>query len=153
MARPTYENDLDRQREEELARLVAQRTGLRPAKLPVQYRVDFALYRQNALVAVAEMKYRDYTVEQLDRWGGYYVSLSKIMGAETICRMTDIPFYVVINFKGDIRVATIAYPFPVVAAREGGRKDRGDWQDLEPVVCYMSRHFTPLATARFAEVA
>jgi hypothetical protein len=125
--RPTYENQQSLAAEEQTIIKVAQAWGVTYQKLPKQYRVDWALSK-GKIVCWCECKKR---MNDSCTYPTLLLSLSKVMHGVEMYRVTSIPFVVVVEWNDGIywnkidKVGEIGF---------GGRKDRGDWQDIEPVV-------------------
>jgi hypothetical protein len=93
---------------------------------PTLYGVDWALYRQNRLVSFAEFKARGQKYDTL------LLSLGKVIHARALARGAGVPFIVVVRWpdglfywRDDNRN---------LSAMQGGRVDRGQSGDTEPVV-------------------
>jgi len=59
------------------------------------------------------------------------LSLNKIIHGMELARATDKPFLVVVEWNDMVGWHKVE---KVHSIRMGGRVDRGDWQDIEPVV-------------------
>jgi hypothetical protein len=126
--RPIYENGQTRAAEEATIRMAAERWGVSFAKLPIQYRVDWALIRGGAVAAWCECKRRH---NNKGKYSSLMLSLSKVTHGLELARQTGLPFLVVVEWDD-----CLAYwkADRISGVRLGGRVDRGDWQDVEPVV-------------------
>lgn len=140
--RPFYEGQADRTKEREIVSKIEGAWNVRAAKLKTSLKLDYALAREGSVVAFAEVKARTYSWEQLDRMGGYMLSLDKWTQARQLC--SGLPFSLVIEASGDLRHFSTRFdlPFGIVM---GGRKDRADWQDVEPCILIPVRHFKPVS--------
>lgn len=137
-ARPRYESEADRARELAVARAVFQPYGLTVLKLPIAYEVDFAVLRGERVVGFAEVKVRKRAYDTL------MLSLHK---AEALRRLaTGFRSWLLVAVPAGVyaRRFVIAERFDV---RVGGRSDRGDWQDVEPVA-----HFPMLGLKRVCDL-
>jgi hypothetical protein len=142
---PWYETDATLGQESIVFRIIARRWNCIAVKLPVAYRLDFALTRDNKVLSFCEFKNRNYTMNQFDDWGGYLLSLHKWTEAQSMCKSTGVPFVLVVKtidnkiwysvFKDDF------FKFPTTI---GGRKDRNDSRDIEPCVLIDVNKFTLL---------
>jgi hypothetical protein len=127
-SRPVYETTEDLAREREAITRAAERFEAVPRKLPRSYGLDFAWVRGKRVVAFAEVKVRKVPSTQ---YADYMVSLSKLIRARELWKVTRCPFYLVVEFSDGIRVwLDDAKSCPKVEFM--GRTDRGDWQDEEP---------------------
>ena len=77
MARPMYETDADRKKEQALADAFKQH-GYDFYKLPIQYRLDFVVFKDNKAKAFIEVKHRNVRLLQYDT---AMISLSKVIQA------------------------------------------------------------------------
>lgn len=98
-------------------------------KMPLRYEFDYGLFRDGQLLAIAEIKCRSQKYDTL------FVSLAKYINMLTYSRAAGVTALLVVNWSGDIQYI----PMTVDRLRQyriemGGRVDRGDEQDQEPVV-------------------
>lgn len=139
-ARPRYERELDRERERAVVETVFHPYGMRTWKLPASYEVDFGLTREgeDALLAVAEVKVRGRAYDTL------LLSMHK---AQALRRFAAEGFraYLLVALPAGIYVKRVQ-PDERFEVRMGGRRDRGDWQDIEPCA-----HFPMLGMRKVAE--
>jgi hypothetical protein len=156
-ARPAYETPQDLANEEGVARVLARRWSATALKLKRFYPIDYAFCREeryttshngrpvlrSTAAAFAEIKTRTYTWEQLDRLGGYALSLEKWSAAERLCSMAGLPFIVAVCAVGDLRYA-VAGDFSHDGVTYGGRSDRGDPSDKEPLILLNVARFKPV---------
>lgn len=137
--RPTYENEQSLAVEEKTMAAAAKVWGVDYQKLPKQYRIDWALSRKK-IVCWCECKRR---WNNKDAYPTLILSLSKVMHGVEMYKATEIPFVVIVEWNDGIywnkidKVGEIGF---------GGRKDRGDWQDIEPVVHIPVTDFRQLRT-------
>lgn len=124
--RRTYESERDREREQAVALAAFGPLGLTVAKLPLAYEVDFAVMRGERVVGVAEVKVRSRAYETV------LLSLRKVQALERHARCGLIAWLLVAVPEGVY--AQRVLPGERLDVRWGGRADRGDWQDREPVV-------------------
>jgi len=124
MARPMYETEADRKKEQALAETFAQH-GYDFYKLPIQYRLDFAVFKDGEARAFVEVKHRNVRLLQYDT---AMISLSKVLQARWLTQNTGLPAYLLnvyidciarFDFAGDFKLG------------KGGRFDRGDSQDAD----------------------
>ena len=136
--RPIYENGATLAAEEATIRRVADRWGVTFQKLPIQYRVDWALIRDGKVACWCECKRRH---NNKGKYPSLMLSLSKVTHGLELARQTGLPFLVVVEWDD-----ALAYwkADRISGVRLGGRVDRGDWQDVEPVVDIGIELFTEL---------
>jgi hypothetical protein len=125
--RPTYENSESLKAEEQTIRKAAEVWKSTYVKLPIQYRVDWALLR-GGVVAWCECKRR---YNNKDKYPTLMLSLNKIIHGMELARATEKPFLVVVEWNDVVGWHKVE---KVHGIGMGGRVDRGDWQDIEPVV-------------------
>lgn len=137
MMRPLYETSDDRSNEMNVAKIIANHWKLEVVKLKPACEVDFAFIRDSAVVAVMEIKCRNYSYSKLDQWGGLMLSCDKMsalrrwhddfpLGAAIAVQLTDgIYVWSIPSGTSFERLFEI---------KMMGRRDRGDPQDIEPCV-------------------
>lgn len=128
MTRPLYESQADRTNEQEVATDLFRYWRCTAAKLPIRYEVDYALCRNGQIMAWAEIKCRT-TPRGL--YPTYMVSLGKVLAGLELQKRTNLPFLLVVRWSDSL--GWISGP----TAREvtfGGRRDRADAADIEPMV-------------------
>ena len=118
--------------------IVAERTALDKAcevwkcvaeKLPMKYELDYLLLREGKGVAWLEIKSRTNTRLA---YPTYMISLGKIMAARRLSEASQLQSFLLIQWSdacGYIRIDSLLDFRTAV----GGRTDRGDEQDIEPV--------------------
>lgn len=126
--RPVYENSDSLKAEEQTIRRVAEVWKTTYVKLPMQYRVDWALMRDKDIVCWCECKRR---YNNKDKYPTLMLSLNKIIHGMELARVTEKPFLVVVEWNDMVGWHKVEKVHDI---RMGGRVDRGDWQDVEPVV-------------------
>jgi hypothetical protein len=128
MSRPMYETQQDRDNEQALARLIAERFNCVMHKMPIKYTLDYAATRNNDVVAFVEMRRRKIPMERFDT---YMIALHKVIKAQELNNVTGLPCFLVIQWTdavGMCRLDTCDHSIEV-----GGSTRRGDWQDIEPM--------------------
>lgn len=143
MTRPLYETTADRTRESEVADVLCERWRCWRRKLPIAYGLDYALGRERRVCAFMEIKVRNYSLQRIDELGGLMLSLAKWERARSLNKATGFPFSLAVGVSDGIFTATFRTPscfdgFPVAW---GGRTDRYDWQDKEPIVLIETQRF------------
>jgi hypothetical protein len=126
--RPRYETEADLDNERRVAEEIGGHWACILRKNPDQYRLDFTCYRDERAVAFAEIKCRDITFDQYDT---IILSLSKVMAANLMHMTTSLPAFLIVEFTDALAYADLLRLRPVTV---GGRVDRGDSQDMEPVI-------------------
>jgi hypothetical protein len=140
-SRPLYERASDRQNEAAIIAKVERAWSVKAAKLKTALKLDYALTREGRVVSFAEVKARSYSWPEIRALGGYMLSLDKWVHARALC--SGLPFTLVVEAQGELRsfVTRFEGDFPVVL---GGRKDRNDWQDMEPCILIPEHRFAPV---------
>jgi hypothetical protein len=137
MSRPLYETPENLKREQEVANAIKEKWKCDIRKLPIAYRLDYMILKNNKPVAVLEIKCRNAMYEEM------YLSLHKWMAGKELSRNVGVPFILAYEFKDKgIYWHTVNEEKPELAV--GGRTDRGDWQDIEPMVVFRLSKFTVL---------
>ena len=118
--------------------IVAERAALKRAcevwrcsaeKLPMKYELDYLLLREGRGVAWLEIKSR---TNVRSAYPTYMISLGKVMAARRLSEATQFPSFLLVqwaNVCGYVRLDSLLDFRTAV----GGRTDRGDEQDIEPV--------------------
>jgi len=138
VTRPRYETESDRANEREVAQKINAAWGVEVVKLPNLYPSDYAITKGKHITALLEIKCRTHEVDTFET---LWLSLWKVSGCKMMALEAEIPFYLVVRFKHEIRWLMVSQKYPVIFA---GRTDRGDWQDMEPVVEFPVSKFNKL---------
>lgn len=137
MSRPTYENVVTMRAEDEVAARVATKCRGELHKNPRSYRIDYMLTRGGAANAWLEIKCR------AQRYDTLIVSLGKVMAGRELARETRLPFILVVSLPDGDYYREVKADEPLLIAR-GGRVDRNDPADMEPVVHFLMTEFKAL---------
>lgn len=105
-------------------------------KLPKAYRVDFALTVAQTIKAWAEIKCRGRMYDEM------FLSLGKLLEGQRLAEQTGHPFLLVYAFGGRVFWADVSTSKPRITI--GGRTDRQDWQDVEPMALFKLSEFRSL---------
>ena len=120
-----------------MAQFLEQRWNCTLRKLPIAYRVDCALFRAGKLSAWVEIKCRG------KRYAEMFLSLHKYMAGRDLAVASGVPFIIVYAFAdGGILSVKTDDRTPLIDV--GGRTDRNDWQDIEPMVVLKINEMTLL---------
>lgn len=142
--RPIYENANDLRSEKKLISHVSDCWNVVSYKLPMSYKIDYAMYRIDTgtsnsssenLVGFAEVKCRTH---KFGTFPTYIISLAKVMEARRLARETDTKSLLIVSWTDKIGFLDF---FSHHQIRHGGRADRNDWQDQEPVCHFDLKHF------------
>ena len=138
-ARPLYENDRTRAAEQSAINRYCEAKGLDLRKLPIAYAVDFALFRGNRLHSWVEYKSRP----GVERYATIFLSAKKVAEGKRLHREFGGSFVFLVESGGVLRYLDLSARDPD-SIEWGGRKDRGDWQDMEPMCHYRLSWFQEL---------
>lgn len=127
--RPRYERPRDLTNEQRVAARMKER-GIELRKLPISYRLDFAMFRDGKLRGFAEVKTRN---NRHDTYPTLMISLGKVMAARQLAEVSETRSVLLVQYLDGIYWCNFASPFEVAM---GGRWDRGDDDDVEPVAHY-----------------
>lgn len=128
--RPKYESQQDIELEAGVAKHLASKWSSDAVKLPKFYKCDWALKRGKKVGALLEIKCRK---NASDKYPTIILSADKWTYLRQMDESLGVPAFFVAKFTDGIRFIrpAKAQGFTV---EMGGRHDRGDWQDVEPVV-------------------
>jgi len=126
MTRPIYETRQDRDNERDVALALSRAWGCEVRQLPRMYPCDLVAYRGGAAKALIEVKRRNITLGQ---YPTLHIGLGKIASLTNL-QATGLQVFLVAALDDAILWHRIRPPYPVV---HGGRTDRGDSADQEPV--------------------
>lgn len=128
MSRPLYESQADLQNEVQVAEHLNQVWSCRFHKLPMSYSVDWMLMRDKP-VAFAELKCRK---NDSTKYPTLMLSLNKWVKGIQFANQLDVPFLIICRWTDGLffhEAGSVDVTYGI-----GGRTDRGDSQDTEPVV-------------------
>tara|TARA_R110000744_G_scaffold342627_3_gene447843 strand:+ start:316 stop:741 length:426 start_codon:yes stop_codon:yes gene_type:complete len=126
MGRPLYETDADLSREAVVMKLAATKWNCDYLKLPLSYRLDFALIRRNKLVALAEIRVRNVKAET---YPTIIFSVNKRAKANQLSEQTKVPSFFVVQYDDEIRYIDFAETpdeFQVGGRTGANRRDQAD---------------------------
>jgi hypothetical protein len=140
VARKMYEDEATLSLETDFRRDIENWTGVDLKKLPISYRVDFAILDGTRIRGFCELKCR---VVEFKTYDSLILSLGKWDALINLQRSTpDMRSRVCVRYlDGDYWYPVSEDSIGEVSVRWGGRNDRGDWQDMEPVVHIPTRLF------------
>jgi len=125
--RQWHESESDLLNEQGVAIAISRAWRVIPVKLPVEFRVDYALFRGEDIKAWAEVKCR--RVER-QKYPTYIVSLAKVKAGQRLALAHGVPFLLVVQWAD-----ATGWVIPTLDdVRVGGRRDRGESLDIEPMV-------------------
>ena len=130
-----YENDNDLRSEKNLISYVSDCWNVASYKLPMSYKIDYVMYRNESPVGFAEVKVRTHT---FGTFPTYIISLAKVMEARRLARETNTKSILIVSWTD--RTGYLDF-FSHHQIRHGGRSDRNDWQDQEPMCHFDLKDF------------
>lgn len=138
--RQSYKSERDRQNEHVVASNLAAHIRLTPRKIASKfYPCDYAFLRKDRIIAMAEIKYRDRGYPTL------MLSLHKWQQNLLLAQASGVPVLLVWSLPRDgnrVVLYTRIVPERQFIVGMGGRLDRGDEQDIEPVIYLNQGEFT-----------
>lgn len=140
MSRPYYETSKDLDREKQIAQVLNDAWNCTLVKMSVKYHLDYAITRNEEVVGYCELKSPNYALADFKRFGGFFISLDKFMAARRLYEATKSPCMIVINATDGVWYATF-HDAILTSIKIKGRKDRNDWQDMEPCVVLNTDQF------------
>jgi hypothetical protein len=129
MTRPIYETEQDLSREKFIGENLASFWNVNLHKLPRAYYVDWMVTKENKVKGFAELKCRSHNKGQFP---SLILSMHKWIHGKQMAAEVDGSFIVVVQWKDGLFYHKQGWCKVDYAL--GGRKDRGDSQDMEPVV-------------------
>lgn len=137
--RPLYETQEDLNRETSVIKYIEKIASCQARKLPIRYFVDYCLMRDNEIIAFVEIKVRN---NKHNLYSTFMISLAKWVEGKSLSKYTNTPFFFIIKFTDCIKFFDLNFVTPTFGW--GGRKDRKDSQDMEPVVFIKLADFQPI---------
>jgi hypothetical protein len=136
MVRPKYETAQDLIEESETAKILDEYFGVSCVKLQaIAYIIDFAMVVDGEIISWAEAKRCHRKFNAKPHWS---VSLNKIVHGLAYARATRLPFMVAVKWDDCVGYTNVDYvPF----TKMGGRYDRNDPLDIEPMAHFPNEQF------------
>ena len=133
MARKQYETEEDLEIERAILQEVCNQWKCEGQKLPISYHLDYALLRDDKIVALIEIKNRNIPSDQYET---AIIPVTKRVSGNKLGNELGVPAMLVLRYQDDIKFVGFSEEPDYSAI--GGREDRGDWQDKE-IVCHYAR--------------
>lgn len=136
--RPMYESQQDRSHEAQVIARLCSAWKCDAKKMPAAYPMDWSLQKDGSVKALAEIKFRNAS------YPTYIVSLRKYSDMLNLHQASGLPCLLVVcwpeNGRRVVKYTAIKrQPAKVI---HGGRTDRGDSQDVEPMAEIAMTEFT-----------
>lgn len=129
--RPVYQTPADQRAERETAAQLRAAWGWELSRFPALSEADWLAHKAGRIVAVVELKTRTHLYGRYDT---YLLSAHKWVDVRALAHVWRVEPVLVIRFgNGELFWADLDVA-KVVAVQLGGRRDRGDPQDVEPCV-------------------
>ena len=130
--RPIYENESSLKNEAGTAFEVEKAWGCKLIKLPIKNQIDFLMKdKAGNSRAFVEVKNRACKRHQ---YPTYMISLHKWVAGMNNANYLCMEFVLVVNWDDEIGYLKCKSNLEGITVNMGGREDRGDAQDIEPVV-------------------
>ena len=140
MLRPAYETPAQRAQEKKFIEKLSDKWNVSAFKLPLHYSLDYLLIRTSSRKAMAwvELKARK---NEMGAYPDYMISFYKILSAKQLSMASGLPSFLAVQWR-DCAAALRMDDLEDFLLTTGGRKDRNDNSDIEPVALISLQHFT-----------
>lgn len=130
--RPMYENEDSLKGEADTIFEVSKAWKAELVKMPVKNKIDCLMKSKSGDPrAFVELKRRAC---KRHKYPTYMLSLDKWLAGLTMESGTNLPFILIVDWEDEIGFLKCSEVVAQINVNMGGRKDRGDAQDIEPVV-------------------
>lgn len=136
MGRPIYETSRDMDAEREIAETIAQKYNATAIKARRLYGLDWFFERDGYVVGMVEIKVRNYYRNDFTT---YMISADKVARIRLLAGVTGVPAFLFVSWKDGIGYINLCDEPDYNAI--GGRRDRGDDQDVEVMLHYLIDRF------------
>lgn len=136
MGRPIYETSRDMDAEREIAETIAQKYNATAIKATRLYGLDWFFERDGYVVGMVEIKVRNYYRNDFTT---YMISADKVARIRLLAGVTGVPAFLFVSWKDGIGYINLCDEPDYNAI--GGRRDRGDDQDVEVMLHYLIDRF------------
>ena len=141
MSRPLYESQTDRDNEQRLAELIQSKHNCVLHKMPIKLSLDYMATRDGRAVAFFEMRQRK---NKMNAYPTYMISLYKVMMANNLTLTTGLPCFLAVQWSDAAGVCNLPQEYDEQYVQMGGSTQRGDPQDIEPMVYFAMDKFMSL---------
>jgi len=131
--RPIYENEASLKSEASTAFEVEKAWKSNLIKLPMKNRIDFLMKRKSDGEPKAFIEVKNRACKR-HKYQTFMISLEKWVTGLAFESTTTLPFIIVVNWDDEIGYLKCSDHIAGISVNMGGRTDRGDAQDIEPVV-------------------
>lgn len=137
-----YESKADITNEGRVASQVGLATKAVMKKNPKAYPIDWCAYKGGKIAGWVEIKCRK---NPKDQYPTLMLSYNKLVSGKRYAEVSGAPFLLVIEWTDGVYFWKCPDDVTGYSVTNGGRTDRGDSQDLEPVVLIPTSEFKKLA--------
>jgi hypothetical protein len=141
--RPAYEKHKNREDGWQTASDFSKIHGFSFRKNPNQYRINYSMVRGGRIECFLEARERTH---EFGKYPTEMVTLAKWIAGVEMGRVTGKPVLLAVSYGDAQKVVRIAEGASGVYYGWGGRTDRGDAQDVEPVIHIPKERFMPIDT-------
>lgn len=145
MSRPLYETEQDRESERRLAEMIGAKYNYKFVKMPTKLSLDYMLTQDGIAKAFMEMRQRR---TPMHKYPTYMISLYKVMMASQLTQTTGLPCYLAVQWSDKAGICKLPPHIAPLSVAQGGSMQRGDPQDIEPVVYFDMSCFKELANGK-----
>ena len=135
MSRQAIQNDINSSKhiegEDMFKRAIEKHWRCSLEKLPLDYRLDFALIKNKKIQAWVELKNRNL---QSDDFNDSMINLNKWMKAKELRDSTNIPTILAVRYKDKDLWCVLADDIDMEIRWGARTKNTRDWQDIGPAV-------------------
>lgn len=142
MSRPLYETEQDRESERRLAEMIGAKYNYKFVKMPIKLSLDYMLTQDGIAKAFMEMRQRR---TPMHKYPTYMISLYKVIMASQLTLTTGLPCYLAVQWSDKAGICKLPPHIAPLSVAQGGSMQRGDPQDIEPVVYFDMSCFKELA--------
>lgn len=141
MGRPLYETSRDSDNERKVAEQIGSCTGSVMKKNPKAYPIDWCAYKSSKLTAWIEIKCRS---NAKDKYPTLLLSYHKIVDGINLSATSGASFMLFVRFTDGVFYWRCPKDVTSYRVDNGGRTDRNDSQDMEPVIHIPMEEFIKL---------
>ena len=142
MSRQEIQKDINSSKhiagEDMFKRAIENHWNCRLEKLPIDYRLDFALLKNKKIKAWIELKNRNLNSTDFN---DSMINLNKWMKAKELRDSTNIPTILAVRYKDKDIWCTLADDTEMEIRWGARTKNTGDWQDIGPAVHISLKEF------------
>lgn len=140
MTRPIYETSENRKNERLAAKELAEIFDCQVVQNKKLYPADYSLVRNGKVSAIGEIKVRTCSK---DKYSTFFISADKIHKCKNFAREFKLQFFLFVWWSDGLYGLNLM-DTETEKLTIGGRFDRGDSQDVEPMAHYDTSIFKPL---------